>query len=55
MFFSKKEAIDIRDLPKPKMNLGKSFEASNGTGFIDFTKKRKLPSEKVNKPMPMSK
>jgi hypothetical protein len=45
MFFNKKEAIDIRDIPKPKVNLGKSFQASDGTGYVDFTKKRKLPSE----------
>lgn len=46
MFFNKqKEAIDIRDIPRPKVNLGKSFMASEGTGFVDFTKKRKLPSE----------
>jgi len=45
MFFSKKEAVDIRDLPRPKANLRKKFEASSGTGFIDFTKPRKLPSE----------
>ncbi len=46
MFFNKqKEAVDIRDIPRPKVNLGKSFMASEGTGFVDFTKKRKLPSE----------
>lgn len=44
MFFSKKEAIDIRDIPRPKINLGK-FVPKDGTGFVDLTKKRKLPSE----------
>lgn len=45
MFFNKKEAVDIRDIPRPKVNLSKSFMANEGTGFVDFTKKRKLPSE----------
>jgi len=45
MFFNKKEPVDIRDIPKPKVNLGKAFQASDGTGYVDFTKKRKLPSE----------
>ena len=45
MFFNKKEAIDIRDIPRPKANLGKAFVASDGSGYVDFTKKRKLPSE----------
>lgn len=45
MFFSKKEAIDIRDIPRPKVNLGKAFIAKDGSGFVDLTKKRKLPSE----------
>lgn len=45
MFFNKKEPVDIRDIPKPKVNLGKAFQASEGTGYVDFTKKRKLPSE----------
>jgi hypothetical protein len=45
MFFSKKEAIDIRDIPRPKVNIGKAFVANDGSGYVDFTKKRKLPSE----------
>ena len=45
MFFRKKDPVDLRDLPKPKMNLGKEFSQNNGYGFVDLTKKRKLPSE----------
>ena len=45
MFFNKKEAVDIRDIPKPKVNLGKAFVAKDGYGFVDLTKPRKLPSE----------
>lgn len=46
MFFNnKKEAVDIRDIPRPKVNFGKAFVAKDGCGFVDLTKKRKLPSE----------
>jgi hypothetical protein len=45
MFFNKKEPIDIRDIPRPKVNFGKAFVAKDGYGFVDLTKKRKLPSE----------
>ena len=46
MFFkAKKEPIDIRDIPRPKVNFGKAFVAKDGMGFVDLTKKRKLPSE----------
>ncbi len=46
MFFQKKkEAVDIRDIPRPKVNFGKPFVAKDGMGFVDLTKKRKLPSE----------
>ncbi|MEI7719031.1 MAG: hypothetical protein WCI72_04130 [archaeon] len=46
MFFrTKKEPIDIRDIPRPKVNFGKAFVAKDGMGFVDLTKTRKLPSE----------
>ena len=46
MFFgTKKEPIDIRDIPRPKVNFGKAFIAKDGSGFVDLTKTRKLPSE----------
>jgi len=45
MFGNKKEPIDIRDIPRPKVNFSKAFVASDGSGYVDFTKKRKLPSE----------
>jgi len=45
MFFKpKKEPVDIRDLPR-NIPTGKAFVAKDGYGFVDLTKKRKLPSE----------
>jgi hypothetical protein len=45
MFFKpKKEPVDIRDLPR-NVSAGKTFVAKDGYGFVDLTKKRKLPSE----------
>jgi len=45
MFFKKKDPIDLRDLPKPKLNLRKEISSVNSYEFVDLTKKRKLPSE----------
>lgn len=47
MFFKKKKMVDIRDLPQRSSSLpnGKAFVAKDGYGFVDLTKKQKLPSE----------
>lgn len=41
MFFNKKEAVDIRSIPKQKS--GTHFVAKDGYGFVDLTKKSGLP------------
>lgn len=45
MFFNKKEAVDIRSIPKQKS--GTKFVAKDGYGFVDLTKKRGLPLRAV--------
>lgn len=47
MFSKKKDMVDLADLPKRNANLpyGKSFVPNDGTGFVDLTQKRILPSE----------
>lgn len=44
MFFKKREAVDIRDLHKSTSS-NKGFVPISGTGYVDFTTRKKLPSE----------
>lgn len=53
MFFNKKEAVDIRDIPKK--HSGTHFVAKDGYGFVDLTnKKRGLPLRAVQTSQPTS-
>jgi len=47
MFFKKKKMVDLRDLPhrSPSLPQGRVFAAKEGYGFVDLTRKQKLPSE----------
>ena len=47
-FFSKKKnVVDLRDLPRRNLNMphGKGFVTKDGAGFVDLTRKSRLPSE----------
>ena len=58
MLFKKKEAIDIRDIPRKSVNMpnGRGFVAKDGLGFVDLTKKKKVAKTSeidtlINKPV----
>jgi hypothetical protein len=50
MFFNKKEAVDIREIPRK--NKGTTFVAKDGYGFVDLTKKKGLPLRAVQTSQP---
>ena len=45
--FRKKKVVDLRELPQRSVNLphGRKFVPKDGWGFVDLTKKPKLPSQ----------
>ena len=47
MFFKKKKMVELGDIQRRSVNLphGKTFVPKDGYGFVDLTKKPKLPSE----------
>lgn len=56
MFGKKKDMLELSEVQKRSINLphGKSFVAKDGLGFVDLTKKPKLPLRALEKPIEKS-